>query len=664
MKKRDVLISKAVFGQEEKDAVMKVLDNGWLGPGEESRTFERRMADYIGVNHGMFVNSGSSALLLGLKSLGIPQGAEVITCAAGFPSTLSPIIHAGYMPVLVDCELDTMNIDPQKVKEAVTDKTGALVFAHAAGNVCDMKGLEDVLDAYPSVEDACLVAGTKVKTSEGDMNIEEIKKGDYVLTRKGYKKVLYSKMTGYKNVITRFGITGTPDHPVITDKGLVRLDALNLSDKIYVWNEKQLFIEEKNIIDIQMPPKDKEGFIFGGILNVFRFLCIGRFGLTTMGIFLKSCMFIIKMEINLIMTYPISNLLLPYHMPAYTSQIQDDWNRQAEILNSHKAKHRNGTRVKMGENGIKNMERSVGLIKKNLQKYAISVVKNIKLIFLKGQNTALPLAKINIVPVFNLLIEDAHEFFANNILVHNCDCLGGSYKSKMVGSFGTVSAFSFFASHHITAAGGGGMVLTNEESRMTKMFSMRDWGKRYISPTYYQRNFSRYDTMIDGIPYDLSYSYDTIGFNMKLIELGAAFANAQMNRLPDFINKRNENFHYLYEQFYVKRDFSKFFIPPRIYDGNMPSWFFFVFILRDGVGFTRKEFGEYLEDRGIHTRPFFAGNILRQPALKRIPARVVGTLDNANKLMEDAVMIGVHPGLTDSDREYVVEVVEEFVHAH
>ncbi len=158
---KDIWISKAMYGQEEKDAVMRVLDSGWLGIGKESAKFEQSMADYIGVKHAMFVNSGSSALLLGLKALDLPKGAEVITCAAGFPATLNPILHCGFMPVLVDCELDTYNINPKEVEKAITPKTGAIVFAHAAGNVCDMKNLGPILEKYPSIEDACDTLGGK-----------------------------------------------------------------------------------------------------------------------------------------------------------------------------------------------------------------------------------------------------------------------------------------------------------------------------------------------------------------------------------------------------------------------------------------------------------------------------------------------------------------------
>jgi dTDP-4-amino-4,6-dideoxygalactose transaminase len=656
---RDLWISKSIYGEEEIQAVVNVLRSGWLGIGKKSEELERKMCEFIGTKYGMFINSGSSALLLGLKVLNLPKGTEVITCAAGFPSTMNPILHLGLTPVVVDAELDTFNIDPKEVTKAITKKTGAIVFAHAAGNMCNMKELIPILDKYPSVEDACLVAGTKVKTFSGDKNIEDVKEGDLVLTRNGYKKVLKSGITGYKNVITKLGLTGTPNHPVITCKGVIRLDTLGVSDIIYIWNEKLSSIEVKSIIDTQPLLKDKEDYIFGDILKSFHFHSIDKFGLIIMEKFLKDFTFIIKTVINSIIIYPTLNLLLHYYTLDYTSKKQEDWKQQIKILNLLERKLLFGTKVKKEGNGIKYTEKNVGLIKKLLLKFVRFVEKNIKHSFQLGQKTVQNNVKKK-VAVYNLKIDSSHEFFANNILVHNCDTLGGEYKGKKAGSFGTVGAFSLFASHHITAAGGGGMAVTNDEKIMTDMFSMRDWGKRYVKPGYYQRNFSKYDTDIAGIPYDVSYSYDTVGYNMKLIEVGAAFAVEQMKRLPGFIKRRNENFENLYELVFDKYKLGKYLILPRWYEGHVPAWFFFVVTLRDGLKVTRKQLGDYLESKGVRTRPFFAGNITEQPALKDSDFKKVGALKNSDKLMKDTIMVGIHPGLTDNDIEYTADTFRSF----
>ena len=116
--------------------------------------------------------------------------------------------------------------------------------------------------------------------------------------------------------------------------------------------------------------------------------------------------------------------------------------------------------------------------------------------------------------------------------------------------------------------------------------------------------------------------------------------------------------------FFEDKGYDRYFVRPRVYEGHTPSHFFFVFILQDGVSFTRKEFGMYLEEQGVHTRPFFAGNISRQPALRDSVVRKVGDLKNSNKLMEDALMIGVHPGIEEDDLSYIKNTVDNFLEAH
>lgn len=394
MKKRKILIAETIYGDPEKKAVNKVLDSGWLGEGKYTTKLENQISKYIGVKHAIFVNSGSSALLLGLKALNLSKGSEVITCAAGFPSTMNPIFHAGLKPVVVDCELNTLNIDPKKALKAMTKKTSAIVFAHAAGNPVNLDALKPIMDRVPSVEDTC-------------------------------------------------------------------------------------------------------------------------------------------------------------------------------------------------------------------------------------------------------------------------DALGGEWKGKKLGSFGSVAALSFYASHHMTAGGGGGMVLTDSTDLATTMYSLRDWGKTYKSPEYYQTDATKLNIMIDGVPYDRNYGYDTIGFNFKLVEMGAAFATEQFKRLPGFVKARNKNFAFL--QDFLTKYWSDSFITVEKYAKATPSWFFFPFILKDDCGFTREQFMEYLESKGIHTRLFFAGNILRHPALRKTFVKVIGETNNADKLMEDALMIGIHPGMDKDDLLHVVDSVSGFL---
>src|SRR6516225_8815805 len=139
-----------VFDAEE---VAKLVDSSldfWLTTGRYAADFERRFAQFFGVRHALLTNSGSSANLLALSCLTSPSlgerqlrpGDEVITVAAGFPTTVNPIIQNGMVPVFVDIRLPTYNIDVSQLEDAVSPRTRAIMLAHTLGNPFD---LDDVL---------------------------------------------------------------------------------------------------------------------------------------------------------------------------------------------------------------------------------------------------------------------------------------------------------------------------------------------------------------------------------------------------------------------------------------------------------------------------------------------------------------------------------------
>lgn len=115
-------------------------------------------------------------------------------------------------------------------------------------------------------DDYCFVAGTKILTNKGQIPIEQLKIGNKVMTRDGYKKIIEIGMRK-ENVIEKFGLIGTGDHPIITTKGIKKLKNLDVTDKIYTWNEKQSCIEVKTIIDIQNPNEDNLEYITGNMTN-------------------------------------------------------------------------------------------------------------------------------------------------------------------------------------------------------------------------------------------------------------------------------------------------------------------------------------------------------------------------------------------------------------
>lgn len=160
-----VEFGKAVYDEKEIDAVVRCLRTGWLGSGKISEEFERRYAEYIGVNYAQLVNSGSSANLLSLRACKLPEGSKVITCAAGFPSTMNVIWHAHLKPVVVDANPTTFNIALDDVEDAIKEhQPKAIIFAHTVGNPVDMHRVMELASTYDIkvIEDNCDAMGSEI----------------------------------------------------------------------------------------------------------------------------------------------------------------------------------------------------------------------------------------------------------------------------------------------------------------------------------------------------------------------------------------------------------------------------------------------------------------------------------------------------------------------
>ena len=143
----------------------------WLTYGRYSRQFEKGLADYLGVRFCLLVNSGSSANLLAFSALTSPlledrqvkRGDEVITVAAGFPTTIAPIVQYGAVPVFVDVELETGNIDASQLEQALSSNTKAVMLAHSLGNPFNIKAVKAFCEKHNLwlVEDNCDALGSK-----------------------------------------------------------------------------------------------------------------------------------------------------------------------------------------------------------------------------------------------------------------------------------------------------------------------------------------------------------------------------------------------------------------------------------------------------------------------------------------------------------------------
>lgn len=147
----------ALVGKEEKDAINKSFDKNWWPWGPEGALFEKEAANYLGVKYALGANSGSSAGLLALAALELPQGSEIIIPAVTFPTIFNIIVQLGHIPVVVDCEVGSYNIDISRVEKAISKKTKAIICVHAVGNPCDMPTIMKIAKKHNLyvIEDNC-----------------------------------------------------------------------------------------------------------------------------------------------------------------------------------------------------------------------------------------------------------------------------------------------------------------------------------------------------------------------------------------------------------------------------------------------------------------------------------------------------------------------------
>ena len=152
-----------LLGQEEIDGVVECLRSGWLTTGRKARAFEDDFRTYVGSRHALAVNSCSAALHLALEAVGVREGDEVITSPMTFTATAAAIEHLGARPVFVDCEADTLNLDPRGLEERVGPKTRAILPVHFGGAACDMDAILAVARAHglAVVEDAAHALPTR-----------------------------------------------------------------------------------------------------------------------------------------------------------------------------------------------------------------------------------------------------------------------------------------------------------------------------------------------------------------------------------------------------------------------------------------------------------------------------------------------------------------------
>lgn len=262
---------------------------------------------------------------------------------------------------------------------------------------------------------------------------------------------------------------------------------------------------------------------------------------------------------------------------------------------------------------------------------------------------------------FNLCVVTALCKKYNLWLIEDCcDALGSTYDGQMVGTFGDIGTLSFYPAHHITM-GEGGAVFTNSHELKKIAESFRDWGRDCYCPPGKDNTCSkRFAWQLGDLPfgYDHKYTYSHLGYNLKITDMQAACALAQLSKAPEFIRTRKDNFAFLKERLKSCEEFLQL---PVATEASDPSWFGFPITLKQACPVSRIDLITYLEQHKIGTRLLFAGNLTRQPYMDNVKYRISGELINTDTVMNSTFWIGVQPALTKEMLEFVVGRIEIFL---
>lgn len=253
------------------------------------------------------------------------------------------------------------------------------------------------------------------------------------------------------------------------------------------------------------------------------------------------------------------------------------------------------------------------------------------------------------------------------LIEDNCDALGSEYEMdgvvKKTGTIGDIGTSSFYPPHHMTM-GEGGAVYTDDPLLYKIIRSMRDWGRDCSCPSGMDNYCGhRYDGQYGELPkgYDHKYVYSHFGYNLKATDLQAAIGCAQLDKIEEFAKKRREHFLILSEGL---KDLADRLILPEALEHSDPSWFGYLITCKDGM--NRNKVVQYLEEHGVQTRMLFAGNLTKHPCFDSIRNtgnvyRIVGNLENTDKIMKQSFWIGVYPGMTEEMLYDMVKMIKQAI---
>ena len=234
-----------------------------------------------------------------------------------------------------------------------------------------------------------------------------------------------------------------------------------------------------------------------------------------------------------------------------------------------------------------------------------------------------------------------------------CEAHGSSINGKKVGSFGLVSAWSFFVAHNMTT-GEGGMVTTNSIEIKENLESIREFGrlKEYepgMPRFYYDDGYLK--------DYDERYIFTNIGYNLRMTDISASLGIEQLKKLDD-LNLKRVSIANKYKEGLER--FGHLIRLPKTSADIFHSYYGFPIIVNSTATFSRKQLVNYLEDKNIETRAFMGGDLSLQPAYRDTLCRVADKMPNTDIIRDYAFFIGCHPYITDNQVEIIIKAFHSF----
>ena len=244
-------------------------------------------------------------------------------------------------------------------------------------------------------------------------------------------------------------------------------------------------------------------------------------------------------------------------------------------------------------------------------------------------------------------IANEHDLF---VIEDSCEAHGAEFEGKKIGSFGDMSTFSFFLSHHITTIEGG-MLLTNDDELYELGKSLRAFG--------WIRDLENKNKIKNEFPdIDSRFLFLNLGFNFRPTEIQGAFGIHQIDKLEEFIKIRIDNAEYFNQQL---SKYSSYIQIPKTLPNSRHAYFGYSILINNDAPFSSNQLSEFLESRKIEVRPIMAGNIVEQPSSKLYKYRISKDLSNSTNIMKNGLFLPNHHMIRESERQYMVEMISEFI---